>query len=94
MNYRFDPELALAVPFLPQLDFSDVAVARATITAMSAQMPAPDASAVHIESRRIEGPDGPVPVRIYRPLAQQGAVAVSREVIAYMITPNRPGTKK
>ena len=75
MNYRFDPELALAVPFLPQLDFSDVAVARATITAMSAQMPAPDASAVHIESRRIEGPDGPVPVRIYRPLAQQGAVA-------------------
>ena len=75
MSYRFDPELAPAVPFLPQLDFSDVAVARATITAMSAQMPAPDTSAVHIENRTIEGPDGPVPVRIYRPLAQQGAVA-------------------
>lgn len=75
MSYRFDPELAPAVPFLPQLDFSGVAVARATITAMSAQMPAPDAGALHIENRTIEGPDGPLPVRIYRPLAQRGAVA-------------------
>ena len=74
MNYRFDPELAPAVPLLPQLDFSDVALARATITALSAQMPAPDASALRVEERTIEGPGGPVPVRIYRPLAQQGPV--------------------
>lgn len=74
MSYRFDPELAPAVPFLPRLDFADVALARATITALSAQMPAPDASALRIEDRTIEGPDGPVPVRIYRPRAQQGAV--------------------
>ena len=74
MSYRFDPELAPAVPFLPQLDFADVATARATITALSAQMPAPDASALRIEERTIEGPDGPLPVRIYRPLAQRGAV--------------------
>jgi len=74
MSYRFDPELAPAVPFLPQLDFSDVATARATITALSAQMPAPDASALRIENRTIEGPDGPVPVRIYRPLEPRGAV--------------------
>jgi acetyl esterase/lipase len=73
MNYRFDPELAPAVPMLPQLDFSDVAVARATITAMSAQMPAPDASALRVENRTIEGPEGPVPVRIYRPLVQPRA---------------------
>ena len=74
MNYRFDPELAPAVPFLPRLDFSDVALARTTITALSAQMPAPDASALRVENHTIEGPDGPVPVRIYRPLPQHGAV--------------------
>jgi len=74
MSYRFDPELAAAVPFLPQLDFSDVATARATITALSAQLPAPDASALCIEERTIEGPDGPVPLRIYRPLEPRGAL--------------------
>ena len=74
MSYRFDPELAAAVPFLPQLDFADVAAARATITALSAQLPAPDASALHIEERTIEGPGGSVPLRIYRPLEPRGAL--------------------
>ena len=75
MSYRFDPELAAAVPFLPQLDFSDVGAARATITAMSAQLPAPDASGLRIEERTIEGPRGPVPLRIYRPLEPRAALA-------------------
>jgi acetyl esterase len=41
MTYAYDPELALIVAVLPQLDISDIPAARAQMLATREQMPGP-----------------------------------------------------
>ena len=64
-----DPELAAALPYLPQLPFSDLPTARATLDALVEQLPPPDLTGVELEERTVPGPpDGPdVTVRVLRP---------------------------
>ncbi|MCV7441522.1 alpha/beta hydrolase [Mycobacterium paraense] len=78
MTYAFDPELAAVVPMLPDLDGADPAAMRESLSAMIAQLPAPDLSGVDGEDRLIPGGPGDpeVPIRIYRPAERSGAAAV------------------
>jgi acetyl esterase/lipase len=64
-----DPELAAALPYLPQLPFSQLAETRATFAALLDQLPPPDTSGVVLEERPVPGPEGApdVPVRVFRP---------------------------
>jgi len=76
MPYAFDPELAAAIPHLPDLDSDDPLAIRAELSAMIAKLPAPDTTGLRLEDRQIPGRDGDptVAVRIYRP-EQRGAPA-------------------
>lgn len=67
--YAFDPELAAIVSMLPQLDVNDLPAARAAMSELRTQLPAPDTTGVQVEQRLVPGPDGApdVPVRIFRP---------------------------
>lgn len=69
MPYTFDPELALVVPLLPEIDGDDPATMRAALSEMIAQLPPPDITGLQIEDRQVPGRPGDpaVPVRIYRP---------------------------
>lgn len=69
MTYAFDSELADVVPLLSSLDDTDPAARRAFLSAMIAQLPAPDTRGVQIEDRRIPGGTGDpdVGIRVYRP---------------------------
>jgi acetyl esterase/lipase len=77
-KHASDPELAAAVAGLPELDFSDVAAARAHLTAMLAQLPAPDTTGLTITDRTVPGPEGApdVAVRIYRPDSQTAPIGI------------------
>ncbi len=68
-TYAFDPEIAEMVPLLPSWEVDDLARMRSAMAEMIAQLPAPDATGLHIEDRRVPGRDGDpdVTVRIYRP---------------------------
>jgi acetyl esterase/lipase len=73
--HRYDPELAPAVPFLPDLDLRDVPAARAALESLVSQMGGePDTSALRIESRTITGPNGEIPLRVYTPRARPAAL--------------------
>lgn len=78
MTYAFDPELAAVVPMLPDLDGADPAAMRESLSAMIAQLPAPDLTGVDCEDRLIPGGPGDpeVPIRIYRPTERSGPAAV------------------
>jgi acetyl esterase len=69
MTYAFDPELAPVVPLLPTEGATDPAAARAFLSQMIAQLPAPDTTGVRFEDSRIPGGAGDpdVTIRIYRP---------------------------
>lgn len=74
MTYTFDSELQPWVPMLPTLDVSDPAVARATLAAMSANIPPFEAPpGVDITRQEVPGPDGEpdVPVLIFSPSGEQ-----------------------
>jgi acetyl esterase len=77
-KYASDPELAAAVAGLPELDFSDVAAARAHLTATLSQLPAPDTTGLTITDRTVPGPEGApdVAVRIYRPDSQTAPIGI------------------
>lgn len=64
-----DPELAAAVPYLPDVPFSRLAEARAAYDELVAQLPSPDLTGVTLQERSIPGPEGApdVPVRVLRP---------------------------
>lgn len=78
MTYAFDPELAAVVPMLPDLDGADPAAMRESLSAMIAQLPAPDLTGVECEDRLIPGGlgDPEVPVRIYWPAERSAPAAV------------------
>ena len=78
VEYDFDPELAAAIPVLPVLDVSDLPAARAVLTDLRAQLPAPDETGVTVTEVLVPGPEGApdVPLRIYRPDEPAGPVGV------------------
>jgi len=78
MTYAFDPEIAPVVPLLPTLDGSDPVAARASLSQMIAQLPAPDTTGVQFEDRRIPGAPGDpeVAIRVYRPEERSAPAAV------------------
>jgi acetyl esterase/lipase len=78
VEYDFDPELAAAIPVLPVLDVSDLPAARATLTELRAQLPAPDETGVTVSEVDVPGPDGApdVRLRIYRPDGPAGRAGI------------------
>src|SRR4051812_16057711 len=68
-SYAIDPELAAALPMMPDFSLTDLPAARAGFNEMVALGPAPDATGVTIENRQVPGGDGDpdIPLRIYRP---------------------------
>jgi acetyl esterase/lipase len=78
MPYAFDPEIAAAVPFLPDADTDDPAAIRAGLSEMIAQLPPPDTTGLRIEDRQIPGRDGDpaVPIRIYWPEERSASAAI------------------
>lgn len=70
MTYAFDPELAAAVPMLPQVDLTDLPAAREQfLTVMAERIADVDSSGVTIREELVPGPEGApdVLVRIYTP---------------------------
>jgi acetyl esterase len=77
VSYRFDPELAAAVPSLPVTDFDDVVAARKMMDDLVGPMNAGvDVSDLIVDNRTIPGPtdDVEVPVRVYRPRHRAGPI--------------------
>jgi acetyl esterase/lipase len=76
--YAFDPELAAAVPMLPDTDLSDLPAARAALAEVLGQWPAPDETGVAVEDVTVPGAPGDpdVPLRLYRPERVTGPAAV------------------
>jgi len=69
---HIDRELAVLAPFLPELDFADVAACRAMLAAVAGDAEAADQSSpagVTVSNRNVPGPPGApdVRVRVYRP---------------------------
>lgn len=68
MTYAFDPELAVAVPFLPALDLSDVEATRQGLLDLLAALPPPDHSGLEVSDFQVPVPDGTEAlVRLYQP---------------------------
>jgi acetyl esterase/lipase len=78
MTYAFDPEIAAVIPLLPSIDGADPLAARAFLSQLIAQLPAPDTTGVRFEDRRIPGGPGDpeVPIRIYRPDERSAPAAI------------------
>ncbi len=78
MTYTFDPELAVVVPLLPQIDGDDPATIRALLSEAIAQLPAPDTTGLQIEDREVAGRDGDpaIRLRVYRPDERRVPAAV------------------
>lgn len=75
MRYRFDPELAAALPLMPEVDITDVEAARASQAGqLAARVAAADTTGVDVTEVRVPGPEGApdVPLRLYRPLRAKG----------------------
>lgn len=64
-----DPELAAALPYLPDFPLSRLAETRAASADLFAQLPPPDFTGVSLEERTVPSPEGApdVPVRVLRP---------------------------
>ncbi|MFB9931720.1 alpha/beta hydrolase [Amycolatopsis halotolerans] len=70
MSYPFDPEIAAAIPMLPETDFRDVAASRAGMAELIASMRGEfDDTGVTTRDEAVPGPEGApdVPVRVYTP---------------------------
>jgi acetyl esterase len=76
MTYRFDPELAAAVPMLAAPALTDLAQVRAFLAEFRRSSPL-DTTGVDVQDLRIPGPpDAPeVAVRVYRPASQSHQTA-------------------
>ncbi|MGV9299867.1 alpha/beta hydrolase [Amycolatopsis sp. NPDC003676] len=70
MSYPFDPEIAAAIPMLPEVDFRDVAASRAGMAELLASMQGEfDGTGVTARDETVPGPEGApdVPIRVYTP---------------------------
>ncbi|WP_443076587.1 alpha/beta hydrolase [Streptomyces sp. TRM 70361] len=75
MRYRFDPELAAALPLMPEVDITDLDEARAAQAwQLAAAVAAADTTGVEITEAGAPGPDGALEVRLrlYRPKGARG----------------------
>ena len=65
-----DPELAIAVPLIPDFPFTDIDGSRRALDELIAAFPV-ELGGVHVEDRLVPGPAGApdVPVRIFTPLS-------------------------
>ncbi|SOX51405.1 alpha/beta hydrolase [Mycobacterium ahvazicum] len=77
-TYAFDPEIAAALPYLPDLPGGDPLVIRAAMSDLIAALPVPDATGLRVEEREIPGRDGDpaVRIRIYSPDQRSAPAAV------------------
>ncbi|WP_330247471.1 MULTISPECIES: alpha/beta hydrolase [unclassified Streptomyces] len=74
-RHRFDPELAAALAMMPEVDITDVDMARAAqAEQLAAVVAAADTTGVDVEEVSVPGPDGApnLRLRIYRPQGVQG----------------------
>jgi acetyl esterase len=78
MTYAFDPEIAAAIPMLPDMRDIDLMAQRQTMKDLFAQLPPADTTGVTIEDRTVPGAvgDPEVPIRIYRPLGDYSPAAI------------------
>ncbi|MFD2473285.1 alpha/beta hydrolase [Amycolatopsis silviterrae] len=70
MSYPFDPEIAAAIPMLPDVDFRDVEASRRGMAELIASMRGEvDETGVTARDIAVPGPEGApdVPVRVYTP---------------------------
>ncbi|MEM6110005.1 alpha/beta hydrolase [Mycobacterium sp. 050272] len=77
-TYAFDPEIAAALPYLPDLPGDDPLAIRAAMSDLIAALPVPDATGLRVEEREIPGRDGDpaVRIRIYLPDRRSAPAAV------------------
>jgi acetyl esterase len=67
-DYRYDPELAAALPLIPQIDASEVLATRAQFAEFYAATSAPDSTGVQISERLVARPSGTeLRLRLYQP---------------------------
>lgn len=77
MTYAFDPELAVAVPFLPDVDLTDVAGTRTALDGMISSLVTPDLTGLEVTNERLRAADGhEVSVRVFRPEGGRGVPAL------------------
>jgi acetyl esterase len=78
MTYAFDPEIAAAIPMLPDMRDVDVTSQRQTMSELFAQLPPADTTGLIIEDRTVPGAAGDpdVPIRIYRPVGDYSPAAI------------------
>ena len=71
MTYAFDPEIAAAIPLLPDMRDVELQAQRKQMGELFAALPPVDTTGVTIEDRLVPGAvgDPQVPIRIYRPTA-------------------------
>ncbi|MGK5501006.1 alpha/beta hydrolase [Streptomyces sp. URMC 125] len=75
MRHRFDPELAAALPMMPEVDILDLDAARASQAGqLAAAVAAADTAGVDVEEVLVPGPAGAprVRLRLYRPRGAAG----------------------
>lgn len=69
MSYRYDPEIAPLVPLLPDLGLDDVSASRRSMETLLASLGTEaDTSSLRVEDKVIDGPCGPLTVRLYAPI--------------------------
>ncbi|MTE18745.1 alpha/beta hydrolase fold domain-containing protein [Streptomyces sp. TRM43335] len=79
MRHRFDPELAAALPMMPEVDILDLEAARAAqAEQLAAAVAAADTTGVEIEEVLVPGPAGApkVRLRLHRPVGVAGPLPV------------------
>ena len=78
MTYAFDPEIAAAIPMLPDMRDVDLITQRQTLSDLFAQLPPADTTGLMIEDRTVPGAAGDpeVPIRIYRPVGEYSPAAI------------------
>jgi acetyl esterase/lipase len=77
VTYAFDPELAVAVPFLPEVDLTEIAGVRTTLDEMISSLVTPDLTGLDVIDRQLPAADGrEVSVRVFRPERSNGVPAL------------------
>jgi acetyl esterase/lipase len=77
MTYAFDPELAAAVTFLPDVDLTEIAAVRSTLDEMISSLVTPDLAGLDVTDELLPASDGhEVSVRVFRPESSNGVPAL------------------
>jgi acetyl esterase len=78
MTYAFDPEIAAAIPLLPDMRGTDLQAQRQQMKELFAALPPVDTTGVTIEDRLVPGAvgDPEVQIRLYRPTGNDTSAAI------------------